>query len=158
MEVRFQIHSNQFFTLELIIASNLCTRQQPKTLDRPPSPCLHALYKAHTQRSPLPHGQRLGWIDPAKEDLSGTYITIVWVITLFATISVVTGLKVGIKALSLLGFILGCLILFLCFVMEKSYYLLDLLVQTTGFYLQWSFFQVSFFYCSFILNDNRTTY
>ncbi|KAL3786673.1 hypothetical protein ACHAWO_013333 [Cyclotella atomus] len=88
--------------------------------------------------------QRLGWIDPAEEDLSGTYVTIVCVITLFATISVVTGLKVGIKALSQLGFILGCLILFLCFIMEKSYYLLDLLVQTTGFYLQWSFFQVPF--------------
>jgi choline-glycine betaine transporter len=87
--------------------------------------------------------QRLGWI-PEKEDLSMTYVIIVWVITLFATISVVTGLKVGIKALSLLGFILGCLILFLCFVMEKSYYLMDLLVQTTGFYLQWSFFQVPF--------------
>ncbi len=102
--------------------------------------------------------QRLGWIDPAEEDLSGTYVTIVCVITLFATISVVTGLKVGIKALSQLGFILGCLILFLCFIMEKSYYLLDLLVQTTGFYLQWSFFQVSFFfYASPMRNANRTT-
>lgn len=88
--------------------------------------------------------QRLGWVDPEKEDLSATYVIIVWVITLFATISVVTGLKVGIKTLSLFGFILGCLILFLCFIMEKSYYLLDLLVQTTGFYLQWSFFQVPF--------------
>lgn len=59
--------------------------------------------------------QRLGWVDPEKEDLSATYVIIVWVITLFATISVVTGLKVGIKTLSLFGFILGCLILFLCF-------------------------------------------
>ena len=88
--------------------------------------------------------QRLGWIDPEKDDLSGTYVVIIWVVTSFATVSVVTGLKVGVKVLSMLGFILGCLILFLCFVMEKSYYLLDLLVQTTGFYLQWSIFQVPF--------------
>ena len=88
--------------------------------------------------------QRLGWVDPEEDDLSGTYVIIIWVVTLFATLSVVSGLKVGIKSLSILGFVLGCLILFLCFVMEKSYYLLDLLVQTTGFYLQWSIFQVSF--------------
>ena len=88
--------------------------------------------------------QRLGWIDPEEDDLSRTYVIIIWVVTCFATVSVLTGLKGGVKVLSMLGFILGCLILFLCFVMEKSYYLLDLLVQTTGFYFQWSIFQVAF--------------
>lgn len=88
--------------------------------------------------------QRVGWVDPEKEDLMNVYIITIWVITGFATVSVVSGLKVGIKILSLAGFCLGCLILFLCFVMEKSYYLLNLVVQTTGVYLQWSIFQVPF--------------
>ena len=78
---------------------------------------------------------RLGWIDP-NSDSTTVYVIIIWVITAFATLSVVSGLKVGIKILSLLGFGLGCLILFLSFVMEKSYFLLNLLVQTTGVYLQ----------------------
>jgi len=34
--------------------------------------------------------------------------------------------------------------LFLSFVMEKSYYLLNVLVQTTGVYLQWNIFQLPF--------------
>lgn len=86
---------------------------------------------------------RLGWIAQSS-DPTAVYITIIWVITAFATLSVVSGLDVGIKLLSVLGFGLGSLILFLSFVMEKSYYLLNLLVQTTGVYLQWCIFQVPF--------------
>mmetsp|Transcript_20322 Transcript_20322/g.39118 ORF Transcript_20322/g.39118 Transcript_20322/m.39118 type:complete len:830 (-) Transcript_20322:178-2667(-) len=93
--------------------------------------------------------QRLEWVDPTKTELTGVYVAIIWIVTAFATISVVTGLKMGIKFLSVLGFSLGCLILFLCFVMEKSYYLMNLLVQTTGFYMQWSIFQVPFWTDSF---------
>lgn len=85
----------------------------------------------------------LGWIDPASDPVT-VNVAIIWVITAFATLSVVSGLKIGIKFLSMLGFGLGCLILFLSFVMEKSYYLLNLLVQTTGVYLQWSIFQLPF--------------
>lgn len=87
--------------------------------------------------------KRLGWIDPGA-DATTVNVAIIWVITAFATISVVTGLKVGIKYLSVLGFGMGCLICFLSFVMEKSYYLLNLLVQTTGVYLQWNIFQMPF--------------
>ena len=43
-----------------------------------------------------------------------------------------------------IAFGLGCLILFLCFVMEKTNYLINLLVQTTGVYMQWNLFQVPF--------------
>lgn len=91
--------------------------------------------------------QRLGWIDPSKtseEDLKNQYVVVIWTITLLATISVVSGLKVGIKTLSNVAFGLGTLILFLCFVMDKTYYLLNLVVQTTGMYLQWNLFQVAF--------------
>lgn len=86
---------------------------------------------------------RLGWIDEGS-NVTHVYVAIIWVITAFATLSVVSGLKVGIKILSVLGFGLGCLILFLSFVMEKSYFLLNLLVQTTGVYLQWNIFQLPF--------------
>lgn len=86
---------------------------------------------------------RLGWVDPNADPVK-VNVAIIWVITAFATISVVTGLKLGIKILSVLGFGIGCFLLFLTFVMEKSYYLMNLLVQTTGFYLQWNIFQVPF--------------
>lgn len=86
---------------------------------------------------------KLGWVDPSANPVS-VYVAIIWIITLFATISVVSGLKLGIKILSITGFGLGCLILFLSFVMEKSYYLLNVLVQTTGVYLQWNIFQLPF--------------
>jgi len=91
---------------------------------------------------------RLGWIDP-NANITSVYVSTIWVITAFATLSVVSGLKVGIKLLSCLGFGLGCLILFLSFVMEKSYFLLNLLVQTTGVYLQWNIFQLPFWTSAF---------
>lgn len=86
---------------------------------------------------------KLGWIDPNSDPVT-VNVVIIWVITAFATLSVVSGLKLGIKVLSMTGFGLGCLILFLSFVMEKSYFLLNLLVQTTGVYLQWGIFQLPF--------------
>ncbi len=82
----------------------------------------------------------LGWISDNADDTS-VNVAIIWVITLFATISVVSGLKKGIKILSGMGFSLGCFIMFLVFVMEKTYYQMNLLVQTTGYYLQWCIFQ-----------------
>jgi len=88
--------------------------------------------------------RNLGWIEDAVSDTT-VNIAIIWVITAFATVSVVSGLDKGIKTLSVTGFSLGCLILFLCFVMEKSYYQLNVLVQSTGYYLQWCIFQLPFF-------------
>jgi len=88
--------------------------------------------------------QRLGWVDSQKEELTTEYNIIVWLMTIAATISVVSGLAVGIKTLANIAFFLGCLILFLSFVMEKTNFLLNLLVQTTGIYLQYNIFQVPF--------------
>jgi len=88
--------------------------------------------------------QRLGWVDPDEEDLQGVYVILIWIITACATASVVSGLEFGIKSLANTAFALGCIILFLCFVMEKTNYLLNLLVQTTGVYLQWNIFQIPF--------------
>lgn len=88
--------------------------------------------------------QDLGWVDPDREDLTGVFVWTIWIITIAATISVVSGLAIGIKTLANIGFCLGNLILFLCFVMEKTDYLLNLLVQTTGVYLQYNIFKVPF--------------
>lgn len=88
--------------------------------------------------------QRLGWVDPDREDLQGVYVSLIWIITACATVSVVSGLSIGIKILANIAFGLGCLIIFLCFVMEKTNYILNLFVQTTGVYMQWNIFQVPF--------------
>jgi len=88
--------------------------------------------------------QGLGWVDADKENLTVEYIILVCVITLAATISVVTGLSVGIKFLANVAFHLGNLIVFLCFAMDKTDYLLNLLVQTTGVYMQYNIFKVPF--------------
>jgi len=88
--------------------------------------------------------QRLGWVDPDVEDLQSIYVAVIWVITACATLSVVSGIHAGIKTLALVAFSLGMLILFVSFVMEKTFYLLNVLVQSTGYYLQWSIFQLPF--------------
>uniref|UniRef100_A0A7S4AUD7 Uncharacterized protein n=2 Tax=Pseudo-nitzschia australis TaxID=44445 RepID=A0A7S4AUD7_9STRA len=90
--------------------------------------------------------QDLGWIDNSKENesLTTVYVVLICVITLIATISVVSGLSNGIKTLANIAFWLGNFILFLCFVMEKSSFLLNLLVQSTGVFLQYNLFKVPF--------------
>jgi len=87
----------------------------------------------------------LGWVEEVGDNPEALYVTIVWVITAFATLSVISGLDVGIKILSTTGFLFGCLILFLCFTMEKSYYLLNVITQACGDYLQWGIFELPFF-------------
>jgi len=89
--------------------------------------------------------EMLGWVEEVGDNPEVLYVAIVWVVTAFATLSVISGLNVGIRILSKAGFLLGCLILFLCFTMEKSYYLLNVIVQSTGDYLQWCIFQVPFY-------------
>jgi hypothetical protein len=46
--------------------------------------------------------------------------------------------------LSLVGFSLGVMLLFLCLVLERTSYTFNLIVQSIGFYLQWSIFQLNF--------------
>lgn len=86
--------------------------------------------------------KRMGWMDDDVDDLTDKNVIIIWTITVIATISVVSGLSVGIKLLSQAGFGLGLALLFLVLVMEKTSYLFNLHVQTIGFYFQWCLFQV----------------
>jgi choline-glycine betaine transporter len=90
--------------------------------------------------------QRLGWVDPdqSEEQETRTLAIIVWFITIIATISVISGLDVGIKYLSMFGFGLGLLLMFFVLALERTNYILNLTVQSIGYYFQWSIFQLNF--------------
>lgn len=62
---------------------------------------------------------------------------IIWSITALATISVVSGVKVGIRRLSEINWLLAQFIAFVFLFQENTWYLLNVLVQSLGFYLQW---------------------
>lgn len=90
--------------------------------------------------------ERLGWIDSGldEDERTNKQVLVIWVITIVATISVVSGLSVGIKFLSQVGFGLGILCLFLCLVMEKTNYIFNLITQTIGVYFQFCIFEIPF--------------
>lgn len=90
--------------------------------------------------------QRIGWVDDdltADEKVDVQTATI-WIITLIATVSVMTGLDVGIKYLSITAFSLGMVLTFAIFIMDRSNYLLNLMVQTFGYYFQSSIWLLPF--------------
>ena len=92
---------------------------------------------------------RLGWlktdVDAMEADeLANKQVLVIWVITAVATCSVVSGLSVGIKLLSQIGFGLGMVLLFLSLIMEKTNYLFNATVQTVGYYFQYAIFQIPF--------------
>eukprot|EP01025_Chloroclados_australasicus_P036704 TRINITY_DN373_c0_g4_i1.p1 TRINITY_DN373_c0_g4~~TRINITY_DN373_c0_g4_i1.p1 ORF type:complete len:504 (-),score=48.13 TRINITY_DN373_c0_g4_i1:825-2285(-) len=64
-------------------------------------------------------------------------IGIIWVITAIATLSVVSGVKVGIRRLSEITFALGTFIMIAVFFFDDSFYILNLLTQSLGFYIQY---------------------
>lgn len=90
--------------------------------------------------------QRLGWTDDDldEDELTQKQVIVIWCVTAVATTSVVSGLNIGIKYISQIGFGIGMVLLFACFAMENTKYLLNLMVQTTGQYLQWAIFQIPF--------------
>lgn len=63
-------------------------------------------------------------------------IIIIWCVTACATVSVISGLKMGIRRLSEICFALGVFIMMLVFFYDDSWYTLNLVVQSTGYYMQ----------------------
>ncbi|EKX48971.1 hypothetical protein GUITHDRAFT_68154 [Guillardia theta CCMP2712] len=59
----------------------------------------------------------------------------IWIITLIATVSVVTGLNHGIKALSLVAFGLGNMLLVMLLLTDDTWFLLNSYVQSLGHYI-----------------------
>ena len=63
-------------------------------------------------------------------------IIIIWCVTACATVSVISGLKLGIRRLSETCFALGVFIMMLVFFFDDPCHTLNLLVQSTGYYMQ----------------------
>lgn len=64
-------------------------------------------------------------------------IIIIWCVTACATASVVSGLKVGIRRLSEICFILGMFLMMVAFFFEDTWHILNVYVQSIGYYIQW---------------------
>jgi len=90
--------------------------------------------------------KRLEWLsmNMTEDEDTRAYALTIWIITLVATVSVVSGLGVGIKYLSIIGFGSGAILMFLCIALEHTAYIFNLTVQTIGYYFQWSIFQLHF--------------
>lgn len=77
------------------------------------------------------------------EESTGVQIAIIIVITLLATASVVAGLKRGIQMLSFVAFGLSAFILFTILFLDETWYIMNVLTSSLGYYL-WYLPKISF--------------
>ena len=71
------------------------------------------------------------------EETTDNQIIIIWAITCFATLSVVSGLKVGIRRISEVCFGLGIFLMLFVFFHDNTWFFLNLYVQSIGYYFQY---------------------
>jgi len=64
-------------------------------------------------------------------------ISIIWVITVIATVSISLGLKKGIQTLATITFGIGLFLLFALMFLDNTWFLLNSYVQSLGHYWQW---------------------
>lgn len=64
-------------------------------------------------------------------------VAIIWVITAIATISTVSGIGMGIRRLSEACFGFGMFLMMVAMFMDETFYILNLFVQSIGYYLQY---------------------
>ena len=76
------------------------------------------------------------WTAPVEVNQK-TQTGIIWIITAVATISVLLGLKRGIKSLSLFTFTIGLVLLVLVTVCDNTWFLLNSFVEAVGTYMAW---------------------
>ncbi len=79
----------------------------------------------------------LARLDSSVQVNQKTQTGIIWIITAVATISVLLGLKLGIKSLSLFTFTIGLVLLVLVTVCDNTWFLLNSLVEAVGTYMTW---------------------
>merc|ERR1712038_2182689 len=77
------------------------------------------------------------------EQTTSVQILIIIVITLLATASVVAGLKRGIQMLSFVAFGLSAFILFSVLFLDETWYIMNVLTSTFGYYI-WYLPKISF--------------
>jgi choline-glycine betaine transporter len=70
-------------------------------------------------------------------DTNGTRVCVIAFITLIATLSVISGIKMGIQRLSNIAFTMGLMILFVGFFHGDTWYMLNVFVQSVGYYIQY---------------------
>ncbi|CAB9506058.1 Glycine betaine/proline/choline [Seminavis robusta] len=90
--------------------------------------------------------QRLGWADKelTTDELVLIQTILIICITAVATASVISGLSIGIKYLSMFAFGLGMVLTFIVLTLENTHFILNLQVQSIGHFLQWTTFQMNF--------------
>ncbi|XP_032221430.2 glycine betaine transporter 1 [Nematostella vectensis] len=71
------------------------------------------------------------------EESKENQVIIIWCITAVATLSVISGVKLGIRRLSELCFSIGMFIWFVVFFYDDTWYILNIFCQSVGYYLQW---------------------
>eukprot|EP00282_Hemiselmis_andersenii_P038848 CAMPEP_0169444976 /NCGR_PEP_ID=MMETSP1042-20121227/10193_1 /TAXON_ID=464988 /ORGANISM="Hemiselmis andersenii, Strain CCMP1180" /LENGTH=891 /DNA_ID=CAMNT_0009556341 /DNA_START=80 /DNA_END=2752 /DNA_ORIENTATION=- len=82
------------------------------------------------------------WVTvPSVDDTSGAYrnwaVSTIILVTCLATASVMAGLKSGLKNVALFAFFLGNLLLVCLLLLDNKWFLLNSIVQSTGYYLQY---------------------
>jgi len=86
-------------------------------------------------------------------DTNDEQILIIWLITLTATASVVSGLQVGIQTLSMICLYLGMFLMMIILLMDDTWYIMNLYTQSLGYYF-WDFFRISAYSGAFAQTDH----
>ena len=79
---------------------------------------------------------QLAWLDGNTDNMDKALYTIIALVTGVATLSVLSGLDRGIKTLSAVAFTLGATVWLGILYADNTWYALNVIVQTTGYYLQ----------------------
>ncbi|KAL5263770.1 hypothetical protein ACHWQZ_G004986 [Mnemiopsis leidyi] len=78
----------------------------------------------------------LNFIFPSIEKNTLTQVLIIWIVMAIATISVVSGVGVGVRRLSEICFGVGMFLLMAIFFLEDTWFLINLFCQSIGYYIQ----------------------
>ena len=76
-------------------------------------------------------------LNPDIEFSTTNQTIIIWAVTACATVSVITGLKIGIRRLSEICFSLGMFIMMIGLFADETWHILNVYVQSMGYYIQW---------------------
>jgi choline-glycine betaine transporter len=87
----------------------------------------------------------MGWVNPnnTEDENAGIQNTTIWLLTIISTASIISGLRLGIRYMSIVAVAISTLLMFLVFKMDDSKFLLNLQVQEVGYYAQTSIFQLN---------------
>ena len=80
---------------------------------------------------------QLAWLRGDDDAMDQALYTIIALVTGVATLSVLSGLDRGIKTLSQCAFSCGMIVMITIVFADNTWYILNVMVQTTGYYLQY---------------------